>query len=79
MKYVQVSAGRTVVLLIAVGAVIAMNFCNYGCLNYRRSLGESLIIDGPQFSISKSQMENLLAPISKMGMFLEMEVVDGPC
>ena len=25
------------------------------------------------------EMENLLAPISKMGMFLEMEVVDGPC
>ena len=36
----------TVSLSIAVGAVIAMNFCNYGCLNYRRSLGEALIIDG---------------------------------
>ena len=36
----------TVILSIAVGAVIAMNFCNYGCLNYRRSLGEALIIDG---------------------------------
>ena len=37
---------RTLILSIAVGAVIAMNFCNYGCLNYRRSLGEALIIDG---------------------------------
>ena len=44
----------TLILSIAVGAVIAANFCNYGCHNYRRSLGESLIIDGPQFSISKS-------------------------
>ena len=35
----------TVILSIAVGAVIAMNFCNYGCLNYRRSLGEALVID----------------------------------
>ena len=36
----------TLILSIAVGAVIAMNFCLYGCLNYRRSLGEALIIDG---------------------------------
>ena len=46
------------------GAVIAMKFCNYGCLNYRRSLGEALIIDGLQFSISKSlEMENLSVSI----------------
>ena len=35
---------RTLILSIAVGAVIAMNFCNYGCLNYRRSLGEAPLL-----------------------------------
>ena len=47
-------------LSIAVGAVIAMNFCNYGCLNYRRSLGEALIIDGPKLKNRKNQFRKNL-------------------
>ena len=49
----MVAVSCTVIFSIAGGAVIAMKVYNHGCRNYRRSLGEALIIDGLKFSISK--------------------------